>query len=380
MINAVLNSIPIFYLSFYKLPKRVCKKIVRIQREFLWGGPEGGKRIPWVKWAVVCKDKNKGGLGVRDISLVNSSLLVKWRWRLLSPEKSLWKDILISKYGDHPLHQVEWSSFRVPTNVSSWWKNIIDLEKVVPGKKWLLENIRRKVGNGVTTHFWTTKWVSDLPLSCLFPRLFSLSNQKDCKVSDCVLLVGGNLSWNFSWRRNLFQWEENLKISLLEVLDSVVLSLEEDCWNWIPEVDGIFSVKSAYNHLVSEFRTMDEVGGILADVFERIWESPAPSKVIAFSWQLLYDRIPTRSNLGARGVVCADRPWECVGCVGKIETTNHLFLHCPCAMKIWCEIFKWIGVNIVIPSSVPSLFAILRGAARNNKIRKGFLMIWHATL
>ncbi|PNX87293.1 hypothetical protein L195_g043380, partial [Trifolium pratense] len=38
----------------------------------------------------------------------------------------------------------------------------------------------------------------------------------------------------------------------------------------------------------------------VASVLEHIWESPTPSKVIAFSWQLHYDRIPTRRNLEAR--------------------------------------------------------------------------------
>jgi hypothetical protein len=67
------------------MPVSVLKKVVRIQREFLWGGARGGKKISWVKWSVVCKDKNQGGLGVRDIKVVNLSLLSKWRWRLLQP-------------------------------------------------------------------------------------------------------------------------------------------------------------------------------------------------------------------------------------------------------------------------------------------------------
>jgi hypothetical protein len=45
MVNAVLNAIPIFYLSFLKMSAKVLKKIVRIQREFLWGGVKGGKKI-----------------------------------------------------------------------------------------------------------------------------------------------------------------------------------------------------------------------------------------------------------------------------------------------------------------------------------------------
>ncbi|MCI10071.1 RNA-directed DNA polymerase (Reverse transcriptase), partial [Trifolium medium] len=104
MINVVLNAIPLFYLSFLKMPAKVWKKVVRIQREFLWGRGRGGKKISWVRWSVVCQDKNKGGLGVQDIRLVNISLLSKWRWRLLLPGRPLWKDVLVAKYGEQILH------------------------------------------------------------------------------------------------------------------------------------------------------------------------------------------------------------------------------------------------------------------------------------
>jgi hypothetical protein len=62
LLNSVLNSIPVFYLSFMKMPVQVRKKVVRIQREFLWGGVKGGKKLSWVKWKLVCQAKNKGGL------------------------------------------------------------------------------------------------------------------------------------------------------------------------------------------------------------------------------------------------------------------------------------------------------------------------------
>jgi hypothetical protein len=380
MINAVLNSIPIFYLSYYKMPNKVWKKVVRIQREFLWGGPKGGKRISWVKWSLICMERKHGGLGVRDIRLVNISLLVKWRWRLLLPGRSLWKDVVIAKYGSHMLQHVEWANFSTPSNVSSWWKNIVNLEKVVPGKNWLMEAIKRKVGNGEETLFWYSKWASEAPLALLYPRLFILSNYKDCKVSDIVSRNGNSLEWNFVWRRTLFQWEEDLARGLRDLLEEVVLSVEEDCWWWLPEEEGVFSVKSAYNVLIKDLRTEEVVRGDLLEVFDHLWESPAPSKVIAFSWQLLYDRIPTRFNLQVRGIMAMDRPWECLGCVGRLETSLHLFLHCPCAMKIWRDIFKWLGVEVVIPPSVESLFEVFRGLGRNSKIRKGYMLIWHVTL
>ncbi|PNY13316.1 S-adenosylmethionine-dependent methyltransferase [Trifolium pratense] len=79
------------------MPVKVWKQVVRIQREFLWGGVKGGNKVNWVKWSVVCKEKEKGGLGVRDVRIVNLSLLAKWRWRLLLPGRSLWKEVLVAR-------------------------------------------------------------------------------------------------------------------------------------------------------------------------------------------------------------------------------------------------------------------------------------------
>jgi hypothetical protein len=84
LINSVLASIPVFYLSFLKIPLKVRMAIVRIQRNFLWGGASGVKnKIAWVSWKDVCRPKEDGGLGVRDLKWFNLSLLAKWRWKLL---------------------------------------------------------------------------------------------------------------------------------------------------------------------------------------------------------------------------------------------------------------------------------------------------------
>jgi mannosylglycoprotein endo-beta-mannosidase len=377
LINSVLNSMPIFHLSFLKLPCKVRKKIVSIQREFLWGGARGGKKVSWVRWGVVCKAKKNGGLGVRDIDLVNVSLLAKWRWRLLQPGLPLWKEVLVARYGAHILVEADWSRCRVPTSASKWWKNIVAIDDVVPDKKWFSEALVRKIGNGLATPFWNSKWIGDSPLAITFPRLFSLSIQKENNVRD---LCNDDGTWVFSWRRNLFRWEEELFSNLLLILESVNFSLDDDAWCWLVDEDGEFSVKSSYNYLVEELASEDNEEEVVVNVLAQIWESPAPSKVIAFSWQLLLDRIPTRRNLEVRNMLPMDVPWECLGCVGNFENSTHLFLHCPCAMWVCGEIFKWIGVSIVIPPSLPLLFELVKGAARNAKIRRGFLLIWHASL
>jgi hypothetical protein len=85
----------------------------------------------------------------------------------------------------------------------------------------------------------------------------------------------------------LFQWESDLLDNLLEILEPVTLSLLEDSWRWIPDLEGIFSISSAYNSLVKELRNVDVLEPEVALVFDQIWESPTPSKVIAFSWQYI---------------------------------------------------------------------------------------------
>jgi hypothetical protein len=79
LINAILNDIPIFYLSYLKMPIKVWKELVRIQRVFLWVGLSKQNKTCWVSWNVICRPKKEGCLGIRDLQLVNVSLLSKWK-------------------------------------------------------------------------------------------------------------------------------------------------------------------------------------------------------------------------------------------------------------------------------------------------------------
>lgn len=67
------------FLIFLEVTGPIWRRIVRIQREFLWGGVGGGKKVNWVKWESMCQIKKNGGLGVKDIRVMNVSLLAKWR-------------------------------------------------------------------------------------------------------------------------------------------------------------------------------------------------------------------------------------------------------------------------------------------------------------
>ena len=101
-----------------------------------------------------------------------------------------------------------------------------------------------------------------------------------------------------------------------------------DGWVWKAKEGGVLSVKSSYKKL--EKLLVSEEGRSLQKkkVFEAIWKSPTPTKVVAFSWQLLHNRIPTRLNLARRNALPLESSTTCVLCGRGEESSSHLFLHC----------------------------------------------------
>lgn len=98
LIKSVLSSIPLYTMSFLKLPCKVEKEMRAILRNFLWGGKETRKKVVWFKWEV-CMEKKEGGLGIRDFLAFNRAILGKWIWRFLNESESLWVKVIRSRFG-----------------------------------------------------------------------------------------------------------------------------------------------------------------------------------------------------------------------------------------------------------------------------------------
>jgi len=320
-----------------------------------------------------------GGLGVKDVRVVNVSLLAKWRWRLLDGVNTLWKEVIKEKYGPSFVSMVDGSEVAIPNNASLWWKDIARIDNFsVHG--WFTSEVCRRVGNGCNTSFWNVHWRGDMCFRLKFPRLFSLSNQKEASIGDLFVLNGSIREWFFVWRRQLFVWEEQLVEELLEDLVGVTWRIEEDRWRWNLEEGGAFSVKSAYLKLERLILTEDSWSHESKRVFSRLWKSPAPSKVLAFSWKVFHKRLPTRDNLRFRNVLTAEVPISCVMCDSEVETAHHLFLHCEVATNVWKAIMRWFDCSFLMPSDFFIHWECWSGMERNKKIRKGLWLVWNTSI
>lgn len=81
LLNSVLSTIPLYWLSIYKLPVNIRQSIDRIRKRFLWSGTNTNKKYHLVAWDQICLNKNQGGLGILNLEKMNISLLAKWWYR-----------------------------------------------------------------------------------------------------------------------------------------------------------------------------------------------------------------------------------------------------------------------------------------------------------
>ena len=98
LIKAIIQALPAYAMSVFKLPKQICKGIISAMSQFWWGDEDQQKHMHWFAWWKMCIPKKHGGMGFRDLESFNLALLSKQVWRLLSEPDSLCAQVLRAKY------------------------------------------------------------------------------------------------------------------------------------------------------------------------------------------------------------------------------------------------------------------------------------------
>ncbi|MCH83014.1 LINE-1 reverse transcriptase like [Trifolium medium] len=365
LLKSVLSALPIYYLSFFKMPPGIISLIESLFKKFLWGGSEESRKIHWLKWDRVCKPKESGGLGLRDLKLFNLALLGKWGWRLKSETNSLWHSVLTQRYGE--------SLDRIDNRSSVWWRDLNMALRFprISGKGWFEENLRKVVGNGINTNFWSDPWVDGEKLRDQFNRLYDISLDKDKTVAKMLTEVDGERKILWSWRRNLFSWEEEL----VDVCNGVVLGAERlegdsDNWKW---GGACYSVKEAYSRLIEE--DVEEVEWV-----KEVWNPLIPTKMSILGWRLFHNRLPTKDNLRKRGVHLNSSSL-CVGGCGCDENAHHILFNCPMLSVVWTETLKWLGISTALSEGGFEHLKMFKGLVPGGKKVKNILQtIWFANI
>nr|GFC23580.1 RNA-directed DNA polymerase, eukaryota, reverse transcriptase zinc-binding domain protein [Tanacetum cinerariifolium] len=235
-------------MSIYKVPKGVLHELESIRSKFFNAIDPLERKIIWIAWEKVLASKKNRGLGVSILFALNRALLLKWVWRFLSNDGSLWSQVIKAIYG---------SSFETHyVKYSSTWCSILREVQVFSGKGFdfvshvkkrvgfdFVSHVKKRVGNGQNTKSWLDTWIFDSPLSVRFPRLFALDSDKQVSVASKWAASGFNASFRCEIRDGVErqQWTD-----MLSILGTVILSPSFNRWICDLNGDGTFRVKDIH--------------------------------------------------------------------------------------------------------------------------------------
>jgi hypothetical protein len=223
----------VFLVLPFIIGKVVVKELDKRRRKNLWQGGGDKNKYHLISWGRTYTEKKKGGLGIKDLHLLNISLLCKWWWKLEN-ESDLWQSIILEKYMQgknvhNVLHNMEDSPI---------WHDLLKI------KQYYLMGRQVVTKSGDNTKFWEDSWIMNQPACDMVPGLYDICEAKGIMVKYALenrrhlsfrRLLHGDLLNNLE---NLCKMSEDFDFQ--DSQDTVI-------WKWVKQ--KLFNVRSLYIHL-----------------------------------------------------------------------------------------------------------------------------------
>lgn len=149
LIKSIAQALPTYTMSCFKLPAGLCHEIEALIKQFFWGQRGESRKVHWMKWEDLCKPKIQGGMGFKDLSRFNDTLLAKQTWRLLHDKTSLFYRVFKAKFFPNCIIMEAAN----PNSASYAWRSILGGREVIKqGAIW-------RIGDGKTVEIWGDRWL-----------------------------------------------------------------------------------------------------------------------------------------------------------------------------------------------------------------------------
>ncbi|XP_060183608.1 uncharacterized protein LOC132613554 [Lycium barbarum] len=286
LIKHVLLAMHVHLLAAMKPPKATFEQIEAAIARFLWNSNENEKKYHWAKWESMCLPYEEGWVGCRCLRDMSKAFMAKQWWNLRTKE-SLWKDYIMAKYccRSNPV-------IRKVTGVQSQnWRAMCMIRTQME------DNIIWQIGQGHVS-FWYDNWTGE------------------------GALAGHSVPWA-------------VKVAIQNMTVNFTLDTE-DKDIWTPNLEGSFSISSAWNLL------RKKVVGDWHD--KRTWNKNITLKINFHFWRVVKNRLSTNDNIGRFKI---HGPSICCCCpVHRIETVEHLFGQSKLAQDLWTTICQPLGIKV----------------------------------
>ncbi|GJU60185.1 RNA-directed DNA polymerase, eukaryota, reverse transcriptase zinc-binding domain protein [Tanacetum coccineum] len=178
LISAVLESTSVYRASVFKLPKTVIKEINGILKRFLCSNGDSAKGKAKVAWKQVCKPKEYGGLGLKNLEAWNEALLTKHLWNIAAKKDTLWvKWVHMMRLKEKSIWNVQFD----PSDIWSW-KCLLEIRDKV------MDRMQYVVSDGSKICMWYDRWNdSGLLINLVTHRdLYDARMPKMIKLADMI--------------------------------------------------------------------------------------------------------------------------------------------------------------------------------------------------
>ncbi|KAK1349804.1 hypothetical protein POM88_054767 [Heracleum sosnowskyi] len=190
------------------------------------------------------------------------------------------------------------------------------------GKHLLIQDLRRRIGNGQNTNAFRDPWIPRPP--SFLPIMKGLN--EELKVSELIQQPG-------KWNRDLIQ--QLYLIPDSQIILSVPLSPfdHEDSWLWHYNKNVSFSVRSGYKLALSVDRSSPSSSSeVLSAWWKAFWAIQIPKKILIFGWKGFHEILPTIKGLHRRNVSTHS---NCPLCGYGEDSNAHAVFWCPFAQEVW---------------------------------------------
>jgi ribonuclease HI len=322
LIKAVLQSLPTYAMGVFKFPVGLTEDFSKIVRDFWWGDEENRRRMHWMSWEKMTRPKSQGGVGFRDLRIFNQALLARQAWRLIHFPDSLCARVLKAKY--YPSGDLLDTAFIQKTS-QSWQGVIHGLELLKKGVIW-------RIGSGTQVKIFRDNWLPRPDAPRVSQRL---ANSRRRWVSELIDPISR-------------QWDEALVRSCCPSSDAdSILSIKlpsrpcDDFVAWMPESNGLFSVRSAYKLGMEPAYSRLSLGQSSAEplgdrgIWNIVRKAKVPNKLRVFAWKTATSTLSVMSNLHHRIQTISP---ICPICGNEEEDGHHALVRCTIARALRVEL------------------------------------------
>lgn len=309
LLKTVAQAMPNYAMNVFLLPLDLCKELEVMMNSFWWGNKSGGGRgIPWMRWEQLCKPKDFGGIGFKQLHTFNISMLGKQVWKLITKPESFVAKLLKARY--YPRTSV--NEAKLGHNPSFVWRSILAAKDVV------VSGSRIQIGSGQNVLIGQEPWLPDINSGFTS----SLLNEELAVAKVSSLMVPNQRCWDLDVIADIFNSRDK------DLILQIPLSnrRESDVWYWLHDPCGAYSVRSCYKYLTHKDTNSS------SRIWKSLWKLEVPGKVRNFLWRAATNVLSTAENLVQRRV---DIMPTCSLCHACSETVTHALLECGFAKSCW---------------------------------------------